>query len=84
MDFSRKLELSKDASTTKSQSPIGSGPDMDLISCWNVFEMRLRSQSPIGSGPDMDDDIVRVKDIVVLKSQSPIGSGPDMDSQSRQ
>ena len=57
---------------------------MDLISCWNVFEMRLRSQSPIGSGPDMDDDIVRVKDIVVLKSQSPIGSGPDMDSQSRQ
>ena len=62
-----------------SQSPIGSGPDMDLISCWNVFEMRLRSQSPIGSGPDMDNMEQKHKERLLAESQSPIGSGPDMD-----
>ena len=66
-----------------SQSPIGSGPDMDLYldRCSKSPRTRTRSQSPIGSGPDMDSAPWGGAWEVgyVAESQSPIGSGPDMD-----
>ena len=64
-----------------SQSPIGSGPDMDRDFLTRYGDTKYLSQSPIGSGPDMDlpprGKPQRGKSLRM--SQSPIGSGPDMD-----
>ena len=66
----------------ESQSPIGSGPDMDQRRLsLNQLRRSSRSQSPIGSGPDMDwfNDMLANPGDIMPGSQSPIGSGPDMD-----
>ena len=67
----------------ESQSPIGSGPDMDWFNDMlaNPGDIMPGSQSPIGSGPDMDvrDYRYALKLVSDIESQSPIGSGPDMD-----
>ena len=68
--------------TPISQSPIGSGPDMDQRRLsLNQLRRSSRSQSPIGSGPDMDwfNDMLANPGDIMPGSQSPIGSGPDMD-----
>ena len=66
----------------RSQSPIGSGPDMDDSSSMErLLADMIKSQSPIGSGPDMDMTTAASFSIQSSspRSQSPIGSGPDMD-----
>ena len=65
----------------RSQSPIGSGPDMDNMEQKHKERLLAESQSPIGSGPDMDPGVQldHTGHLHPGGSQSPIGSGPDMD-----
>ena len=67
---------------TPSQSPIGSGPDMDLALPGTLSNPglaghnRLSAPVPIWTGSNLSAPLPHLK---LMSSQSPIGSGPDMD-----